>query len=67
MASKGPVKYPDTHPELNGRGRQKCKHCAHRSIAGMVKGEGRCPYHWAVTAVGKDWANKCYPNYGKVN
>lgn len=49
--------------DLDGRGRQLCKKCHHRSIAGMVKGEGRCPFHWAAHVWGLEWASKSYPTH----
>ena len=48
---------------LDGNGRQKCTKCNHKSIAGIVKGKGLCPYHWAHFQWGKKWADSCYPNY----
>lgn len=47
-------------PRPQGNGRQPCVHCTLRSIAGMKKGQGLCPYHWAVQAWRKTWADSLY-------
>jgi prepilin-type N-terminal cleavage/methylation domain-containing protein len=51
---------------MNGKGRQMCKKkgCQFRSIAGMPKGSGMCPYHWAEDRWGKQWADQCYQRRG---
>ena len=49
--------------ELDGNGRQWCCKCAYRSLIGMVRGQGLCPYHWAARTWGKPWADRCYPNH----
>jgi hypothetical protein len=43
-----------------GTGRQKCRRCSLRSIPGLVRGQGLCPYHWAEANWGKAWAERCY-------
>lgn len=48
---------------LDGTGRQKCTRCDHRSIAGLFKGRGLCPYHYASAIWGKKWAAECFPNH----
>lgn len=50
-------------PSLDGTGRQKCRHCDHKSLAGMGPGGGLCPFHWAKFNWGVKWASKCYPNH----
>lgn len=50
----------------NGSGRQRCRHCSSQSVAGLIKGEGLCPYHWAEKMWGTDWAKRCHPNYPGV-
>lgn len=52
------------HPNYDGNGRQRCAHgCGYWSIAGMVRGQGLCPFHWARWAFGVNWARKCYPDW----
>jgi hypothetical protein len=48
---------------LNGNGKQKCTHCVHQSISGLVKGHGKCPFHWAAGNWGNEWASKQYPTH----
>lgn len=48
---------------LDGRGRQKCIHCPHRSIAGLPRTQGLCPYHWNVWVYGRSWANHVRPSH----
>ena len=45
----------------DGKGKQKCQHCQHKSVKGLIRGEGLCPYHWAVYQWGQEWADRCYP------
>lgn len=47
-------------PRHDGAGRQPCRHCRWRSVPGLRKGQGLCPYHWAVSAYGQAWADKQY-------
>ncbi len=37
---------------------QKCTLCNEKSIPGLLKGHGKCQYHWNVGAFGKEWADK---------
>lgn len=52
-------------PVLDGKGKQICSvpGCGRRSLTGLVRGEGVCPYHWAAGNWGTDWAKRCFPNY----
>lgn len=51
-------------PDFNGKGKQLCKMgCGWRSVSGLAKGQGMCPYHWAESQWGRDWAQQCYPQY----
>lgn len=52
------MKQPRTH----GTGRQPCNHrkCPWRSVPGLHKGEGKCPYHWAVGCWGRAYADSIY-------
>jgi len=47
-------------PRTDGSGRQYCRLCPRRSIAGFGKGQGHCPYHWAVRAYGQAWADSIF-------
>lgn len=58
------------HPsliQLDGTSRQNCvqRPCPFRSISGLRRGQGLCPYHWAVGVWGKAWADQCFPNYAR--
>lgn len=44
-----------------GRGLQSCCRCSRRSISGLVRGQGLCPFHFAEASWGEEWARKCYP------
>lgn len=33
--------------------------CGKPGIPGLIKGAGKCQYHWNVGAYGKEWADKC--------
>lgn len=35
-----------------------CTKCGKPGIPGLVKGQGKCQYHWNVGAYGQAWANK---------
>jgi len=50
---------------LDGRGRQPCCKvpCGYRSLRGIRKGEGLCPYHWAVVVWGQAWGDSCFPGW----
>jgi hypothetical protein len=37
---------------------QKCTECNKDSIPGLIKGKGKCEYHWTLGVWGKEWANK---------
>jgi len=37
---------------------KKCTLCEKKSIPGLLKGNGKCQYHWNVGAFGKEWADK---------
>lgn len=52
---------------LNGNGRQACTHCSYRSVSGMLKGHGKCPFHFTSSTWGLDWASKLYPNHPNSN
>lgn len=54
---------------LEGTGRQPCSvlHCGLRSVAGLIPGAGKCPYHWAAGVWGEAWADKCYPEFKNQN
>lgn len=47
-------------PRPHGTSKHRCKFCPLRSIAGLVRGQEHCPYHWAVYAWGKAWADTLY-------
>lgn len=44
----------------DGRGRQKCQKCELKSVAGLAKGNGLCPYHFTVVVHGQKWADTIY-------
>jgi hypothetical protein len=37
---------------------QKCTLCDKPSIPGLVRGRGKCQYHWNVGVWGKEWADE---------
>ena len=41
--------------------RQKCTvpSCGDDSVPGLIRGHGKCQYHWNVGAFGQQWADKC--------
>ena len=43
----------------DGTGWQKCRFCTARSVAGLVKWQVLCRYHWARAQWGAAWADKC--------
>ena len=43
-------------------GKQKCTKCESPSIPGLVNGQGKCPFHWAMQW-GLEWASRCHPNH----
>ena len=47
-------------PRMDGTGRQRCTRCPRRSVPGIAKGHGKCPYHWAVGVWGQRWADTYY-------
>lgn len=51
--------------DLNGSGRQPCSQggCEFRSLAGLVRGAGECPFHWAQRQWGTAWAAQCHPTH----
>lgn len=53
---------------FDGKGRQKCcePRCPFASVAGLTRGQGRCPYHWAVGNWGKAWADQSLPGYERA-
>ena len=38
---------------------QKCTKCDKQSIPGLIKGAGKCQFHWNEGLYGKEWAEKC--------
>jgi hypothetical protein len=48
---------------LDGSGKQICTKCSHKSLPGLSKGSGLCPYHWAEKNWGSEWAKKYHPDY----
>ena len=36
----------------------KGTYCGKQGLPGLLRGEGRCRYHWALMNWGKDWADK---------
>ncbi len=48
---------------LNGNGRQSCSKCAHRSVAGLSRGDGKCPFHWEEGVWGLAKASRDFPNH----
>ena len=41
------------------KSRQVCTECGEPSISGLVRGKGKCQYHWNAGVWGKEWADKC--------
>jgi hypothetical protein len=37
---------------------QVCTLCEKPSISGLIRGRGKCQYHWNLGCWGKDWADK---------
>jgi len=37
---------------------QKCTLCDKPSIPGLVRGKGKCQYHWNAGVWGKEWADR---------
>jgi len=38
-------------------------HCGKPSIPGLIKGSGKCAFHWAKGVCGIEWAAKCHPDH----
>lgn len=36
---------------------QSCTLCKERSIPGLIRGAGKCQYHWNLALWGKAWAD----------
>lgn len=55
--------------KLEGTGKQPCTihGCAHTSVAGLRKGAGKCPYHFARGVWGEEHADRCYPEFKTDN
>lgn len=53
---------PTPKPRQNGTGKQGCSQrpCRYRSLPGLTRGQGLCPYHWAVKVWGQKWADTIY-------
>lgn len=47
-------------PRTDGNGKQQCQRCQRKSIAGLPKGKGLCPYHYAEAQWGSSWADSIY-------
>lgn len=60
-----PTKAEIRHHTFDGTGRQPCRvaPCPFQSVAGLHKGQGHCPYHWAILQWGKAWADRALPGY----
>lgn len=43
---------------------QVCTICGKRSIPGLIRGQGKCQYHWDAGAFGKKWADKVHKESG---
>lgn len=48
---------------MDGKGKQSCTRCGYRSIRGMARGHGLCPYHWNFFMWGQPWADLRVPNF----
>lgn len=44
----------------HGRGRQRCTHCELRSVAGLRRGQGLCPYHFTEATLGRELASELH-------
>jgi hypothetical protein len=44
---------------INPRVHNPCTECKEPGIPGLFKGQGKCQYHWNVSAYGREWADKC--------
>lgn len=42
---------------------QPCTLCEAKSIPGLIRGAGKCAYHWAELHWGTKWAAKCHPDH----
>ncbi len=51
-----------------GQSNQKCSvaGCGQLSIPGLVRGHGKCQYHWNAGVWGKEWADKVKIDKQKV-
>ena len=38
---------------------QTCTKCGKRSIPGLIRGAGKCQFHWNEGVWGAEWALKC--------
>jgi hypothetical protein len=45
---------------------QTCTLCDKPSIPGLVRGKGKCQYHWNAGVWGEKWANEVERNAGRV-
>ena len=42
---------------------EKCTLCNAPSIKGLIKGAGKCQWHWALGNWGIEWASQLYPKH----
>jgi hypothetical protein len=40
--------------------KNKCTFCGDISLFGLVRGQGKCAWHWTAIVWGKNWAIKCH-------
>lgn len=54
-----------TTTTLDGKGRQPCSSpgCPFRSLRGMKRGRGLCPFHWHAWVWGHASAKQVHPTY----
>lgn len=39
----------------------KCTICGGKGIPGLIRGAGKCQYHWDLECYGREWVDKCHP------
>ena len=46
--------------QAKSRVKNPCTICGEPGIPGLIRGAGKCPYHWAAGVCGKEYADRLY-------
>ena len=51
---------PSKGSQAKSRVKNPCTICGEPGIPGLIRGAGKCPYHWAAGVWGKEYADRLY-------